>query len=369
MKKSFLFLAVCAAALTACTSEEVIEEGVQSNAISFQNYVGKESRAIDNSTFTMFNVYGYYTKGAGNNTPISVFNGEKVTKANGVWGYTNTRYWVPEAKYYFYAYSCNNNATSGENGTVSMNLEGSSVDARTPRITGFVANNSHQHDLVFATNFTATEGIVGEAADNKAVPFEFKHILSKLNVVFSSDFPAGYEITISDVKLMGMYDKANYNPKSTGNVWGSHKRTTDDDGDDDNTTFINLDILSVTANDATTVYNVAAAANGEVAAKQAKTIDAYVIPKDYAEGEDVTIEFVINVKNTNLAEANQTIISDAVLSGSWNPQWKVGTSYAYNVKISGGDAGLEKIEFSVDPTKGVDDWATGTGADISFSAQ
>ncbi|MDE6308863.1 MAG: fimbrillin family protein, partial [Muribaculaceae bacterium] len=78
MKKHFFYLAAGAFALTACTSEDVIDD-VQTtrNPIQFENVVNKMTRATDlnTSNFKQFNVFGFYTV-PGNGTQYPVEPGE-----------------------------------------------------------------------------------------------------------------------------------------------------------------------------------------------------------------------------------------------------------------------------------------------------
>lgn len=365
MKKTIFLLAAGVMALTACTSTDVIEEGIQGNAIGFKNFVGKESRAIATTTdLTNFYVYGYYTKANDAASPISVFDGDKCKKSGDVWATTNTRFWVKDATYYFYAYSCENTAVSGANGNPGMNL--SDIN-KALILDGYVCHNNAQgkpHDLIYATN---DNGILGLESGNVPVPMKFYHILSKLNIEFSSAFPAGYDIAISDVVLSNYRDKGTYNPKDTS-PWTSVTRTTDNDGDPDNMPEYKFAIVG------DNIASAAVPAEGEtpaVAAKTVKTDDAYVIPFAYT-NPNVKISFKINVTNKNLGTTESQILSTNI-SGSWQPNWVIGTAYTYKVSISGGEAGMEKIEFSVATEGGIEGWKTpkegNLPAEIKFSAK
>lgn len=59
MKKVLLFSAAMLA-LSSCSNTDVLEEGniQQTNAIGFQTLVNKESRALTNTSFKKFWVYG-----------------------------------------------------------------------------------------------------------------------------------------------------------------------------------------------------------------------------------------------------------------------------------------------------------------------
>ncbi len=102
MKKHFFFLAAGALALSACTSEEVEHVSIQSNPISFENAVMKQSRAVSgdltNENFDKFWVFGFYTQADKEANPIQIFSEDAVIKSKdtGEWSYSGTRFWVPD---------------------------------------------------------------------------------------------------------------------------------------------------------------------------------------------------------------------------------------------------------------------------------
>ena len=352
MKKSLFIMAVCAAGLTACTSNEVIEEGVQSNAIGFQHMVSKESRALDKNSLNFFSVYGYYTTAGKEANAVIVFNGEDVKLDGGEWKYANTRYWVPDATYYFYAYSCENSEVSGGNGGASMNFEGADVAARALRLNNYVCNDGHNHDLIYATN---DAGIKGKKESNDKVAFTFKHILSRVNVEFTSGFPAGYTVEISNVQIEDFLDKGSYNP-ANGGAWTNLSQTQPGERTPFTTFAVPADA------------NVAAVANGTVAEQTVKTDVKYVIPHAYvAEGDNaedpVGLQFEVTVKN----QEGVTILN-RTLTGSWSPNWQIGYSYTYHVEVTGSTTALDPIVFET--SQNVDDWTPGTttSVNMTFSA-
>ena len=354
MKKVLSLLAVGAFAFTACTSDEVIDESfAQTNAIGFESTVNKNSRAINaKADLNTFYAYAYYITEGQEANPISVFDGETVSLNGTTWGYTNTRYWVPGGKYYFYAYSCENRAITSSNGTPSMDLEATDKSGRALKINDFLCNNTHQHDLLFASNDGGIDG--NEKADGNAkVGFTFKHILTKVNVVFSSGFAPGYEIEVSNVSIRNIRDKGSYNSKAT-TPWGTPVRVLNEN-DEDYVPFINLSVPA---------ENIAAVANGEVAAKTVTTGAGFVIPFAYT-GADVRLQFQVNVKNEN----GESILN-RVLTGSWKPNWVIGTAYTYNVKITGTTTDLDPIVFETSENMNLDDWTTGDTdtVDMTFSA-
>ena len=241
MKKTFLLACIGVSAITSCTSTDVVDESVQSNAISFENAIKKQTRAISGdltqTNFDLFSVYGYYTKTGLEAHPMQIFNGDLVNKTitdgKVAWTYNSVRYWVPDAKFNFYAYSCGDIALGEDKGSASMVLTGSSMDERALKINDYICDATHQHDLITAM----AEGIIGQNSGNTPVKFVFKHALCKVSADFVNDFPAGYDIYISDVKLTNFYDKANCAVRSTvttdddnrivENVWSGQTRSAD----------------------------------------------------------------------------------------------------------------------------------------------
>lgn len=353
MKKSILFIAAGALALSACTSSEVIEEGVQSNAIGFQTVIGKPSRAVTliKDNLTKFYVYSYYTKSGMTANPVNVFEGQEVyldteTKA---WKYDDTRYWVSGGTYNFYAYSCNSTAITTANGNPAMDLTASDATGRALNINDYVCNKDHQNDLIFASteNVTGKEAAAPEEAPaNSKVAFTFKHILTKINAVFTSEFASGYDIVVSNVKLVNVRDKGNYNPKGDP-AWEEVKRTKDDS-----------EVLLEVSSD----NNVATDDEDETKVKKVTTGDAFVIPFAYTEA-NVRLEFNIQVKQGNDVFLSRT------LKGTWKPNWVPGYSYTYQIKITGTAANLEPIVFETADNMNIDGFTVGTNVpEIEFSA-
>lgn len=353
MKKSFLFLAVCAAALTACTSEEVIEEGVQSNAIGFQQIVGKESRVVTTDNFAAFHVYGYYTKaveGSADPTVVSVFNDDVVTKNEGKWSYTNTRYWVPGAKYYFYAYSCDNQ--EAPTGTASFDLTGKTVAERALGLNNYVL---HDHDLVYAYNEggDGAPGITGKDKDNADVSLNFAHLLSRVRVTFKSAFAPGYQIKVSNVKFVNVRNEGDFSPKPTF-AWNDVKRSPENATPEVKFTMYKGEDNNVQDVATAAVPAVPAVGNEEeegyvpavpaVAAVDAYTTGNYVIPYTYS---DANVKLVFDI---DVMDKDGNVVYEQTITGTWKPKWEMSTAYNYNITISGQEAGLEEIKFDVGQT-------------------
>lgn len=349
MKKYIIFLAAGAIALSACTSEEVVDVSpTQSNAIGFENVVNKSSRAEDLTfeSFKNFQVYGYYVK-AGMTTPVQIFANVPVHKTTvdgeTTWIYDGKRYWVPGCSYYFYAYSCDNVALAEGNGSTGMtvfNNQVTSVEGRALSITQYRCDSQHQHDLVTAKN----ENIKSQDKGNKDVSLAFTHALCKVKAEFTTDFPSNYQIKISNVYLSSFFNKADFNV-STGE-WSSWISETSP------TPTVSLSVPE----DNNTVEN--------KAGSKVPTGEAFLIPKEYdnTKNEFARIHFTIAVYNKQSGE----LILERNIHGTWAPQWSKGNIYQYSILISGSTAGIEPIVFAASQSMADSSWGSTTSVSMSF---
>lgn len=351
MEKRFLIIAAGALALTACTSEGVINDVEQSshNVIKFENVVNKHSRAdITNDDLTHFNVFGFYTMPGNDQIAHRVFYDTDVDKTVDGWDYTTgygERYWIPGAKYYFYAYSCNNTQIDSEVVTgIKYQLEmgeGIDADERVLEIDNYICNDNHQHDLIFAKN---NQGILGAESGNLPVSLQFSHILSKVKAKFTTKFPNEYQIVISDVTIQSINDQGDYNHVKG---WFNHAQTVEGQAltmlSGANTLMIKNDMI------------------GEGDNKKQMSVETaqyYVIPfigqgEGVAEenAEKYALRFTIDVY-IDTDRVNK--VMSKTLTGEFIPAWKEGFQYVYNVDINGTTTNMQVISF----TTSVDEFGT-----------
>lgn len=369
MKKSIYLIAAYAFALTACTSEDVLVEGKQSNVIGFENVVDKQSRStateVTSSELNHFSVFGYYTNP---NTPtqaILVFNDELVTKGKKdgqtVWNYDNTRYWVPGANYCFYAYSCGDIKLNSKFGHFAMDVTKSMQNDRVLKIEDYVCDETHQHDLLYASK----EGVSATTAENDPntviggtdVAFKFDHLLAKIDTKFRSKFAPEYTVEIKNVTASNIRNVGSYDPKNNG--WNqTPERKTMADGKDP---YVVLHEGSpIVAQNGGDIKDI----NGNVTTvtELTPTSDfAFVLPYAYTSSE-VKLSFEMTLKKDGV-----TVLS-RVLSGSWTPTWVQGHWYTYTIDITGDATNLSPIMFTTE-TDPISGWTTGeTPSDITFSA-
>lgn len=336
MKRSFLYLAtVCALALSACSTESNIrEENPELNVIGFSNFVSKPTRAevagLDQDNLKHFMVYGYYTLNGKPETGYQVFNNTAVdyNEATSNWGYANERYWIPGASYYFYAYSCGTENTDLAD-FLEMDMNETTAEGRVLKINGYVCDEDHQQDLIFAVK----KNIEGqEGGKNNKVSLKFKHLLTKVNAEFTSAFPEEYTIVVSDVRIEKVLNTGWYDPNQPNN-WtkaegeGKVYLLTEADG-----------TISTT--------------KGE---EGAKTFSAHVLPWEYETKVELNFDVTLKIGEEEILSRH--------MSGIWTPTWTMGYKYTYNIEINGSNTGLEAIAFEIaeDETgKPVADWGNGT---------
>lgn len=336
MKKFLLVLATTGLVMTGCSQSEIIGEApeAQTGKIGFASHVNKGTRAIDNSTFNKFFVYGSYQM-QNSETNIQIFNGTEVSKSENTWTYNDTRYWIENATYRFAAYGIDGNALpAGTNANFNSNKDLNLIKY----------NCAGQKDVVYAKQ----ENIKGKAEGNSAVDMQFSHILSRVKFQIKNSFPVGYNIRIEDFKLI--------NIRNIGNYYGERNSWFNSNGAENEYTAPyrepeNLVITPSFDGDDN------ADANGSIT-----TNFAYVIPFTYTVA-NVKISFHVFV--TYKKENETTEIFDKTLTASLQPNWIMNHQYLYKINITGSSAGLDPIQFSGT----VNDWnAEESGSDITIDS-
>lgn len=308
-----------------CTSSEIIDEGAPElrGAISFgTTNVSKPSRAavqgtVGNSNFDEFYVYGSYTNSQVGR--INVFTGEKTVKTvdeqnKAVWSYEGgDRYWLPGSVYTFRAFSCGNSgaidATTGKPGNARL------VDGELD-ITGYTVHTDH--DLIYAKSGSYT----GLESNNPIVPLEFKHILTRLKFSFTCKTPGNdYVIDVKDIKLNGLYNKADYS--GANEMWTNHS---------ENTTAVPL-----------------SATETEIPSDKAlECAPIFVIPNAYVQVDDKNpVQLIFTMVVSHMKGTEKEPLLTRTVSASWVPNWEQGKSLNNVVNIEFANAtGLEPIKFS-----------------------
>lgn len=208
--KKFLFLGIAATAMLAsCTNDEVVEMNPQ-NAIGFESFVDKSTRATDITTENLqeFNVWAYQGANA-------ILNPAKVSKTitnselTSDWRYEDTQYWVVGQNYNFHAIApitCQ----SGDTYTYGGTSTGVSID---------FTNGAGLTDLIYNN-----QSVASATANQGVVAFTFDHLLSRVRFHFTESFENDQiTVQVTNLKINKIASKAVY----TG-TWAPSTETTVD---------------------------------------------------------------------------------------------------------------------------------------------
>ena len=188
--KKFLFLGIAATAMLAsCTNDEMVEMNPQ-NAIGFETFVDKSTRAaadVTTDNLTAFWVYGWRTK---ETTTEQIFKAQAVTANNGTCTYSPLQYWVGGYNYTFEAI-----APQSDNNSVTFNA------ANGASTITFVSDS--ETDLIYATESKDLTSTTNLTKTPEAVGLVFNHLLSRVKFSFVNGFPANSDVklTVTDVKI------------------------------------------------------------------------------------------------------------------------------------------------------------------------
>lgn len=353
MNKSLFFLAVGTLALTACTSEDVVDIGSASGqAIRFETAVSKSTRGVVDITtgsLTGFKVFGYYiVPGSNDEVSHTVFYDVPVTKPNGVWSYEDKyeQHWFSGGKYYFYAYSCGNvmDVDDALFGTFNVKMES---NPRELEINNYISDYRHQHDFIFAKNYYEAEDV------NGPVSFAFKHVLSKLQAKFTNTFPGEYDVVIKQITVD--------NIRNTGDFDFTYNWQDVDRADYAQPFVYLLNANGDSPEDASIFLQSQNNEDALEANKIGVSQQAYVIPFDYTalSSDKVYINIIIDVML-----GDNVIIKGQPLKATLNPKWEEGHTYIYNIELNWNTINLGKIGFTIED---IPEWRNDDDDDINTS--
>lgn len=195
MKTLFVILgsAVMVGALGSCAGDDPVVEQASPNAISFGALVPNATRSSSTTTANIksFQVYAF-TAGK------PYMENVTVSRNGATWSYSPVVYW-PETPVNFYAYSPDITAShevgpSGLNSIVNYNNQGTT-------------------DFLYAVN-------LGLVAKSTPVMMNFRHAMSKVNVMLSSS-NADITVKVSHVSLLNVKYKGSFTFPSSTTVSGS----------------------------------------------------------------------------------------------------------------------------------------------------
>lgn len=297
MKRIYLFAAVTAIALAACTKTETtgVSEG---NLIKFDNaFVGNPTKA-GLSEINKDNLTAFYVQGNFSNAQVFENGFETVSKtATGQWVYTNLKEWQ-SGTWYWGAYSDGNDAVSNPDFEVDTEPK--------LTITDYTLNTDTPKDLVVAVSTT-------DLSTNKPVEFTFRHALSQVKFTLTNGV-AKSDIKITDFEVSSVKSKA--------------------------TATVTTDAISWTAggNETVILTNEEMTAEADVAAV---SDNFAVIPVDYGT-DKITVKFKATI---DMTEPTEDIVKYLTATIEPATTWKPGFRYNYTAEITG--KLMDLIEFTL----------------------
>lgn len=191
MKKGLMMLGIATMMLASCTNEDVLN-------VSDSRAIGFNGTGIDNITkaditsinFAQFYVYGGYGTTA-------EFNKISVTKSDGKWSYTPTKYWA-NGTWNFAGYAGGDGVTpTWDNGAGKLTLAVNS-------------DKDNQSDVIFATNKSIE--VTDATTYNNPVTLNFTHLLSKIQFTFTKETASlgGVTVKLQNFKVEGLTTNAKW---------------------------------------------------------------------------------------------------------------------------------------------------------------
>lgn len=282
-------------AVMSCGKAEVLE--LPDSAVVFENvFVSNLTRAdLTINSLESFTVFG---RTSGNEV---LFDGNKVSRVEGEWLYSGTHSWDRSSSHSFAAYAPCEASEAIYNLDYQYGEGALTFD--------YDSDADHQHDLLVAdASYNGT---------SSSVSMDFRHMLSILSFVFTSEEPRELTFNINSVKVNGVYTQAHFNgtefedlsaPESYGVLEGAYTCT---EGD------------------------------------QLTAEKIYVIPQAQQDGA-VTVELDLTATDSL---GNVLTYNDAMTVELPEFDWRAGKTYEINIALEANDVNPEikvsKIEFSV----------------------
>jgi len=316
------------AMLASCSNDETVEMA-QQKAIGFSNaFVNNGTRSIVDPSFTTktledFAVYGFTQAG-------QILKGDKVYKGGSAstgWSYDVLQYWVPGNTYTFGAIAPHSVATNVSDVALPENAK------KVEMTVAFTNTDADQVDLLHAEPAQIAGTEVTETYKTP-VSMTFRHQLSKVKFSFENAVGEGYNVKVSNIKIMDAYTNGTLTVAANGNTWSAQAHNT-----------LGLDFGNVVADDAT--------ADEAAVIANAATLESYneklMIPMDATATYTVTFTAELYQGDVLLGSYNHEVKIE-------NVEFKLGYCYDFKASLTHEnitDKPLNPIEFDV---TNVEDW-------------
>ena len=293
--KRLIFMAGVAVAVMSCGKAEVLE--LPDTAVVFENvFVSNLTRAdLTINSLESFTVFG---RTSGNEV---LFDGNKVSRVEGEWLYSGTHSWDRSSSHSFAAYAPCEASEAIYNLDYQYGEGALTFD--------YDSDADHQHDLLVAdASYNGT---------SSSVSMDFRHMLSILSFVFTSEEPRELTFNINSVKVNGVYTQAHFNGTSFEDLSSPES------------------------------YGVLEGAYTCTEGEQLTSEKIYVIPQAQPDGA-VTVELDLTATDSL---GNVLTYNDSMTVELPEFDWRAGKTYEINVALEANDVNpditVSRIEFSV----------------------
>ena len=347
MKKVIFISALAIAAAVSCTKSDIVDTKFN-EAISFENYLGRDAMtkasvystdANGVSNLTSVGLYGYYT---GKDewkpeTNANLWNDAALTSTDGkTWTYTGgDKYWTNDAdKYTFLAYAPKGNEYLTTDAEENTNGQNPSIIYATP------LSLNDQIDVLYANTLYNAEDKSGHVnmvrpSDN-TVALTFKHALSRITVKASQN-QANYQYNIKKISLTSNQFSTNASLKLNKNGvenWAWTVNTTWAPTEDVKETYV----IFEGEQDITTEVDFAKVGNNY-------TNYLMVVPVNFAVKEGDVFKNTAKLKVTYTTEFDGQISTPMTKELDINTNFEMGKAYSFNLVFAPNDD--NKISFTV----------------------
>lgn len=321
MKKYFILAAAAVALMASCTKTEVVETVNDQDAITFNAFFHKATKAAD---VTSDNIAAFeVTAMLGTDTYFSSF---AVSKNGSAWTYSPVQYWPATGTLDFFAWA----PTASGSDIVKNAYNNFTI---TP-----VADPASQRDFVVARTQGAKDAASGNNATN-GVTINFRHAMSQIALeVYNSNPNLQYDITgwrVVGVDGSGVYTLADAKTDGTGKIdYANWSNNTNDFGGayTDDFDLANIKTSAAQANTAAAAISGASTmilvpqTGNDKAAKYEGSNSGDAISGSY-----IAIEMAIkNATDGTVVAASQWCCWPAEFT--WNPGYK----YTYVIDLAQG---------------------------------
>lgn len=197
--KHLFYLAAFAAICAACSNNEIMDTAPPKKMKQIEmsgSFINNPTRgALTTQTLTKFAVWAWQNQGDDSHR---VFDGAVVRQQlNGSWQYDNTRYWIPDRTYRFFALA------SSKNDSQTLTFQSPAAVSAWNNISFTYTlgpNRPFDDDLVYATKVVTTPE---DVSGMQPVDLTFNHVLSQLTFTIIDNTPPDHSLKVSNISYKG----------------------------------------------------------------------------------------------------------------------------------------------------------------------